>query len=491
MVRILVVDNNPDVRAFLDDLLAQAGHVVKSVANERDALTSIAEEVFDFAVVDVRLHEEVEEDETGITLAMALLSLRPNVRVVLLTQYVRARQLVRMLRYQGVVDFVDKSQDVATDLLRAIEQATMENERQRHRIAVGQDWLAIALVDHQPLTARSYGSYPCSVRSAHNLVFDTQVYTRLAENARRLPSELRFMVKDIGERLWRTLFEDHPEILRTYTNALARSRVLPLRFECPSDSLALPVEFVYTRDPSDYLVLQHPVSRFLLEVTPRRLAISPSDLALTRTLRLLIIASNTEPPIDGVDTEARQLVAYFRNQKLIPVKVTHIPTEKATLTRVRKELASEEYDIIHYAGHGSFNSASPEESALYFWTEENRSGMVYAMRSPELEYLLEQSEARLVYLSCCHGMHTGPASALLDDDFLGLAHAVAHAGVPSVLGYRWPVSDAGAPKLAKTFYEALLELGSPDYALWQARRELAAADRNDPTWMSPILIHQV
>jgi len=112
------------------------------------------------------------------------------------------------------------------------------------------------------------------------------------------------------------------------------------------------------------------------------------------------------------------------------------------------------------------------------------------MTAAELKMLLGQSEVRLVYLSCCYGTATGASQTSLDDDFLGLADAVAQAGVPSVLGFRWPVSDDGARRLALAFYKSLLEQGSPEIALWNARCELAI-NRNDTTWLSPVLIHQV
>jgi CHAT domain-containing protein len=116
---------------------------------------------------------------------------------------------------------------------------------------------------------------------------------------------------------------------------------------------------------------------------------------------------------------------------------------------------------------------------------------VEAMSAGELKRLLQDSEVRFAYLSCCYGAATGAQTALLDDDFLGIVDAVIQAGVPSALGYRWPVSDAGAPRLTRAFYESLLKQGSPEIALWQARRELAGLNRNDSTWLSPILIHQV
>lgn len=112
------------------------------------------------------------------------------------------------------------------------------------------------------------------------------------------------------------------------------------------------------------------------------------------------------------------------------------------------------------------------------------------MRATELKLLLERSEARLVYMSNCYGATTGSQTDLLDDDFLGLADAAMQAGVPSVIGFLWPVSDVGAPKLTLAFYRSLLEQGSPEIALWHARRELARPNKDDPTWLSPILIHQ-
>jgi CHAT domain-containing protein len=93
-------------------------------------------------------------------------------------------------------------------------------------------------------------------------------------------------------------------------------------------------------------------------------------------------------------------------------------------------------------------------------------------------------------LSCCSGSRTGAPDKLLDDDFLGIADGIIHAGVPSVLGFRWPVSDDGAITLALAFYESLARQGHLDTALLDARREVAMQDRDDITWLSPILIMQ-
>ena len=499
MYKILVVDDNADFRNTLGGLLSDAGHTaVRSAANEEEALAAVGREPFDFVLIDVRLHGDEEEDESGLSLAMALRLLNLQARIVILSRYSGPKSMLRTLRYLGVVDFIEKSPDVGEQVLTTIE-AHEEAKRPRFEKTGDTTRLSLSLAAGQPLRARARGRHVCSVYTPKTLQLNIERYARKAEIAkqeiaRRDPDHLRFQVKEIGFDLWRDIFAEHPEAVGAYLESRAKSQSLVLLFETPREFLRLPLEFVRSDTPSEYLILQHPLARFVSDATPKREALSPQMMALTGKLRVLIIASNTTsntlPLIDGVDTEAQKLYRYLKRQDFIPVNVKLIPTERATYERVRSELRKRSYDILHYAGHGLYNAESPDESSLYFWSEENKQGDVVPMRATELKILLERSEVRLVYLSSCYGTATGGKAALLDDDFLGLADAVVQAGVPSVLGFRWPVSDEGAPKLALAFYRSLLEQGSPEVALWSARCELAI-DRNDTTWLSPILIHQM
>ncbi len=574
MSRILVVDNSPDYLNTLKGFLTEAGHTVRAAINEGEALGAITQEPFDFAVIDVRLHEEGEDDESGLSLAIAMRSLDPQIRIIPITSYVRAPQIVRAIRYHGVVDFIAKDQDVGENILKAIAKAQVDpvrlrqiltnyfNESELHTLCfdLGVDYeslpgdgkgdkarelvayferrgyfaklvevcykqrphalwwgateeireplpvsqtipprrlwfqrvgdatqLSMSLSPGRPLVVRASGRHVCSVFTPKVLQVSIDRYARKADIARQDASNLRFHVKEIGRELWRDVFTEHPEVNRAYLEACAKSRLVSLLVEISRECLGLPFEFMYSDNPSEYLVLQHPFARFLCEASPKREGISPQMLALTEKLHVLIIASNTLPPVDGVDAETRELSNFFKRQNF---EVKLVPTEQATRERVREELRAGQYDVLHYAGHGSYGVQSPEESSLYFWEKENERGSVVPMTATELKMLLGQSEARLVYLSCCHGAASGNQAALLDDDFLGLADATIQAGVPSAIGFRWPVSDAGARKLAMTFYQSLLEQGSPEIALWSARCE-SAIDRNDTTWLSPILIHQV
>jgi CheY-like chemotaxis protein len=494
MYKVLVVDDTPDFRHALNGVLSDEGHVVREAANEGEALDAVLQESFDFACIDVRLHGEVEDDESGLSLVMAFRALDPRIRVILLTRYVRAKQIVRAIRYLGVVDFVDKNtQDWDERLLNVLTEAEEKKKapKQMSMKTMGDTTkLSLSLVPERPLMIRARGTHVCSSDTSNTLGIDLERYARKTELARQSLKDLRFQVSEIGRELWREIFTNQREALRTYLEARAKSQLLSLLFESPREFLQLPLEFIRSDEPNEYLILQHPLSRFVCGATPQREALSPQMLARTRQLRILLIASNTKPPIDGVDIETQELYNYLHSQECIPTKVTFLPTERATYEQVRNELKSGNYDIIHYAGHGYYKNDSPEASSLYFWSEKNKQGDILPMKATELKMLLARSAVRLVYLSSCYGTATGGKATLLDDDFLGLADAVVQAGVPSVLGFRWPVSDEGACEMALAFYRSLLDQGKPEIALWSARCELAAPDRDDTTWMSPILIHQ-
>ena len=606
MYRILIVEDRPDFRRTLSGILTDKGHVVCCAANEAEALASIAQGSFDFALVDVRLHGEAEDDESGLSLAVALRALKPEILVILLTRYIRSNQIVRAVRYYGVLDFIDKmSPDWDEQITKAITDAqpvrvisdtrrsrllqnlveyfdeedlrtlcfdmeldydnlpaqgkagkarelvlhldrlkrtdefiewcqktrpnvawenapetarsvftmspavapeqSQETQESRQVAAIARrprlegaaepTRFSVSLTPTHPLIIRSHGNHVCSLRSDKTLQLDAVRYHRRVEIARRNRANWRFLISEIGNSLWNDLFAEHNEVSLAYAEARAKAEIPLLVFETSRDLLDLPLEFIRSNDPAEYVVLQHPVARFIRQATPKRAVISPRMLGETSELRVLILSSNTgdlgtASDIPGVDAEGQRLYNYLGTQSFIPVSAQFVPTDHATYDRFRGELLDGHYDIVHYAGHGWFDAESPGGSQLYFWADEKRQGGIVSVRAEELKLLLDRTGVRLMYLSCCYGAATGEQSALLDDDFLGVADAVAQAGVPSVVAYRWPVSDARAPKLALAFYKSLLEQGSPEIALWSARWELAAEDRDEPTWLSPILIHQ-
>jgi len=327
---------------------------------------------------------------------------------------------------------------------------------------------------------------------------DVNLYTKLADDARR-SSDWRFKVKDIGQRLDRELFTDQPEVRDSYHRAVGMAkgkRGLKLVFKADRDSLRVPLEFLFLE--SEYAVLSHPLSRFVLNTNTLQDPISPGFFERLRRrseeFKILLIAANTEPPIPGVDEEIEALATSLGSllkDNDIAHEITYLPTEKATLERVKGELRRCQHHILHYAGHGYYEHEHPEQSSLYFWHGEGRSDPVEKLTAQAMGLLVRDSQLRFAYLSCCSGAASGGEVELLSDDFLGLADALIQKGVPAILGFRWPVSDQGARQLALSFYESLFEQGDLATALLEARCEIAGQrGRDDETWLSPILIVQ-
>jgi CHAT domain-containing protein len=490
MTWILIVDDNPDWRKTLRGLLADEGYQITTAEDEAEALAAAVQTSFDLAIIDVRLHGDAEDDEGGLSLAQNLKRIAPHMKVVLLTGYrARADQVVKSIKFFGVEDFIEKSSlgggsgvDLAAMVKEILDKPCFEP---------GLDQLSLSFELGQPIVVRTRGAHVCALRTNKVCQLSVPIYNRRAQEARTAPDS-RFNVKVIGHDLYRDIFENCHEVLATFSEARAKRQPLCLSFEGARDFIGIPFEFTFLDQPAEYLILEHPVTRFINGVVPRRKALSPQAFVeLKGELRVLIVASNTDPPIPGVDQEAQQLAEFLKRQGYVNVQVDLVPTEEATITRVRRVLRDCQAHIFHYAGHGWYDKLSPEKSALFFWSRKNRVGTIESMSAAELKRLFHDSEVRFAYFSSCYGLTTGPQSELLDDDFLGIADAVVQAGVPSTLGFRWSVSDVGAPKLAEAFYRSLLRQGSPEVALWEARRELAGLNRDDPTWLSPILIHQV
>ncbi|HXG04888.1 MAG TPA: response regulator, partial [Candidatus Binatia bacterium] len=80
-VRCLVVDDDPDVREMLRDILSNAGHVVVTAADGADGVERFkADPAFDVVITDLAMPKL-----NGLQLARVCKTLRPSVPVVMLT----------------------------------------------------------------------------------------------------------------------------------------------------------------------------------------------------------------------------------------------------------------------------------------------------------------------------------------------------------------------------------------------------------------------
>ena len=104
-VRILVVDDERNIRNNLTMVLESAGYKVDATGDGEDALTKCKERHYDIALVDIQMPKM-----GGLELLRYLRTLRPNLAVVILTAYGTVGSAVEAMKL-GAVDFLEKPFD--------------------------------------------------------------------------------------------------------------------------------------------------------------------------------------------------------------------------------------------------------------------------------------------------------------------------------------------------------------------------------------------
>jgi NtrC-family two-component system response regulator AlgB len=101
-LRILVVDDELNIRKTLTVCLETEGHTVTAVSNFQDALAESARSSFDLAFVDLRLGTE-----DGLELIPGLLAAAPWLKIIVITAYASVDSAVEAMR-RGATDYIPK-----------------------------------------------------------------------------------------------------------------------------------------------------------------------------------------------------------------------------------------------------------------------------------------------------------------------------------------------------------------------------------------------
>lgn len=339
---------------------------------------------------------------------------------------------------------------------------------------------------------------------------------------------LRDDIKGLGELVFSSLINLDKHILGIYNNYIghagARPQDLSISFRMDSKYLDFPIEFM--RDVSNIPVgARIPVFKTL---TTKELYGKRKDLNTKDKLKVLLISSNTHlseeqeivmgndrvglgieldsvPQLDEPRTQLGEprseidnitdILRQSRNNEGPNVEVTPLPTTEINFSKFIELLESDEFDIIHYNGHGYLNADEPDKSFICFWEKKNGEGDVVAVTANDLYSALRynKQKLKLFYLSCCEGGGVGNSYKRLSNNFLGLVEPIINAGVPNVIAMRWPISVNNSKSLAVNFYRALFSgddaFGTIESAMSRARGQ--ALGFPDPSaWCSPILVKQ-
>jgi len=281
-----------------------------------------------------------------------------------------------------------------------------------------------------------------------------------------------FDVESFGRDLTRLMFDDN--LRMAMADKSIREKHLVVIHDAgasriPWETMLNEVEFPVLGEglTRRYFAENLSVTKWLAERSPRE------------QLRVLLVFDPTDD-LDGAEEEGEWIVNTLSS---IPeIRVTVRREGDATVRRIKQDLNTGDYDVLHYAGHSEFKA-----------TDRANSGLKLAdgtLRGSDLN-TLERLPALVMFNSCqsarvrrsrqgtrqqsSRRSHTAVRDQL--EEKVTVAEALFNGGIGQFIGTYWPVDDRAAEIFAKKFYadvtgneqRAPVSVGE---AVAQARREV-------------------
>jgi len=133
MAKLLVVDDEPSMREFLEILLRKQGHEVSSAGDLRAALARAGEGDLDLVITDLRLGQD-----SGISLLESVKRTSPGTEVIIVTAFATTENAIQAMKL-GAYDYVLKPfkvDELRLVVEKALERRSLvaENRVLRHRV---------------------------------------------------------------------------------------------------------------------------------------------------------------------------------------------------------------------------------------------------------------------------------------------------------------------------------------------------------------------
>jgi DNA-binding NtrC family response regulator len=145
-VKVLVVEDDPDIRKILDMFLSEKGFRVKVAESGPRALEMLAEEPIDLILSDVRM-----PGMSGLDLLRHLKERDPEIQLVLMSAYSSVKDAVEAIQL-GAADYVEKPIDFRR--LERVLQTVFEKRQLQHRTRILEQRLQ-GCVTFEGMVARS------------------------------------------------------------------------------------------------------------------------------------------------------------------------------------------------------------------------------------------------------------------------------------------------------------------------------------------------
>jgi two-component system response regulator PilR (NtrC family) len=125
MERILVVDDELSMREFLEIMLTKEGYQVRTAADGRKALALAEKELFDLAILDIRMPKM-----DGIETLVGLKEISPETVALMITAYASTDTAIQAMK-QGAYDYITKPfkiEEIKMTIQKALEKKSLETE---------------------------------------------------------------------------------------------------------------------------------------------------------------------------------------------------------------------------------------------------------------------------------------------------------------------------------------------------------------------------
>lgn len=268
----------------------------------------------------------------------------------------------------------------------------------------------------------------------------------------------------IGAKAWAALV---PERIQDGINLADAERLV---FSVDRLAARIPWETM-RNDQGIFLALDHAMSRRHASTT-QAVGKWIKRSGAAGGVRVLLVVNPTSD-LDGADSEGTSLLAALSAHGA-KAKVDVLLRDQATKRAIIERLGSGVYDVLHYAGHASYEPTNPEDSGLLA-----SDGMITSRDIATLA-----STPAMVFLNACESGRVRQRGArsrgAVMHDSISFAEAILDGGVASFIGTYWPVSDSAAATFANQFYGKVLGGEGVGRAVHEARKALFEA--GEPDW---------
>ena len=125
---ILVIDDNPDIRFLVSNILEEQKYIIRTAANYDQAVLEINKRLPDLAILDIKLDKP---DKDGIDLLKLIVKKNKNIPVIMISGHATVKVAVEAIRL-GAYEFIEKpfsKEKILNYVNRGLESSLLKKEK--------------------------------------------------------------------------------------------------------------------------------------------------------------------------------------------------------------------------------------------------------------------------------------------------------------------------------------------------------------------------